>query len=312
MSQRKQDPDLTLEAHIALGMTLLQLSEVTAAREHLENGLVLYDPSKHHAHALVYGQDPGVFCLSYDAWALWFLGYPDQAVERINEALTLARQGGHVYSRVFALTFGARIHQCRGDELEVEKMAEETISTSREHGFAYYLAQGIMQRGWVLTRQGKMDEGVAQLREGLSALQATGAELSRPGSLIQLAEVYANAGLDREALAVLSEAAHLVDQKGTRFWDAEMCRLKGLFLLAMSKDNQAEAESCFRHALEIARHQQAKVFELRAAVNLSQLLRRKNKQSEVRDVLAEIYGWFTEGYETVDLQEAKAILDKLQ
>ncbi len=312
LSQRKQDPDLILEAHIALGMTLIQLSEVATAREHLENGLVLYDPRKHHTHALVYGQDPGVFCLSYDAWALWFLGYPDQAVERINEALTVARQVGHIYSRVFALTFGARIHQCRGDELEVEKMAEETISTSREHGFAYYLAQGIMQRGWALTRQGKVDEGIAQLHEGLSALQATGAELSRPGSLIQLAEVYANAGLNCEALAVVSEAAHLVDQKGTRFWDAEMCRLKGLVLLALSKDNQAEAESCFRHALEIARHQQAKFFELRAAVNLSRLLQRKNKQSEARAVLAEIYGWFTEGYETADLQEARAILGKLQ
>ncbi len=309
LGSNMQDSDMILEARIALGMTSFHLGDLQTARTHLEDGIAIYDPRKHQSHALQYGQDPGAFCLSYAAWALWFLGYPDQALQRIDEALAIARRIAHPYSRVFVLMFATRIHQCRRDHVTLEKVSREMITVAKEQGFAYYVAQGAIQRGCALTQLGNVGEGIALLHEGLSALRSTGTELGRPGSLLRLSEGYANAGLTEEAQSVLSEAMELVQQKGARIWDAEMQRLKGVYLLAVSESNQAEAEQCMMHALEIARRQQAKSLELRAAMSISRLRISEGREADARKLLSDVYAWFEEGHNTPDLEEAKAILD---
>jgi predicted ATPase len=309
LSQRQHDPDLLLEAHIALGMTLFQLGELASAREHLEHGMALYNPQQHRTHAFLYGQDPGVFCLSYGSWVLWFLGYPDQALERVRTALTLAREGSHPYSLVFALTFAARIYQCRRDVQVVQTLAEEIIKLSTEQGFAYYLIQGMIQRGWALAQQGHSAEGLEHIRQGLTTLGGTGTELGRPGFLIQLAEGYASVGQTEAGLSTLLEALSLVEKNGICCWEAELYRLKGEFLLALSGEHAVEAESCMCQALAIAHRQQARSWELRAAMSLGRLWRDQGKSTDALRLLSAAYQWFTEGRDTIDLKDAKNLLD---
>jgi len=311
LAQQRQDDDLRLEAEGALGMTQLHLGDMAAARDHLEAGVTLYDPVRHRRHALIYGQDPGVFCLSYLAWTLWFLGYPDRALARIDEAMAIARNAAHPFSLAFVLMFAARVHRCRRDDAALQQVAAEMIEISTEHGFSYYQAQGAIQHGNALIGLGQVDAGMAQLQEGMAALEATGTELGRPGSLMRRAEGYGATGQFDRALEVLSEAMALVDGRGMRLWDAEMARLQGVFLMGQTPDNAAAAEACFERALSVARHQQAKSLELRAAVGLSQLLVDDHRGTAAREILLPLLNWFTEGAETADLRDAQAVAASL-
>jgi len=308
----RRDHDLQLEAEGALGMTQLHLGEMTAAREHLEAGVALYDPRRHRAHALIYGQDPGVFCLSYLAWGLWFLGHPAQALARIEQALALARDAAHPYSLVFVLMFATRVHQGRRDDAAVLQAADQMIAIAGEQGFSYYQAQGAIQQGSALIGLGRIDEGVARMHAGMAALQATGTELGRPGTLMRLAEGYAVAGQHDDALELLAEATALAESGTMRLWDAELARLRGQFLLACSADNLGEAEAAFERAVAIARRQQARSLELRACTSLARLRCDDDRSAAARDVLAPVVTWFEDGEETVDLLEARAELARLQ
>jgi predicted ATPase len=185
------------------------------------------------------------------------------------------------------------------------------MTFSTEQRFAQWFAQGMILRGWALAEQGQEAEGITQLRQGLAAWQATGAELDRPRFLALLAEGYGKAGLTEEGLRLLVEAQAAVRRSGERRWEAELYRLKGELLLARSSENHAEAEACFREAFTIASHQGAKLWELRAVISLSRLWQRHGKRTAAYELLAPIYGWFTEGFDTVDLQEAKALLEAL-
>ena len=311
LARHVQDPALFVAAHRAFGTSLFLQGAAAEAHTHLAQGLALYDLQQHRAYALLYGEDAGVVCGSHDAWALWVLGYPAQGLARSHEMVTLARQRAYPFSLGYALFFAAMLHQFRREVPAVQEHAEATISLATDQGFPHWMAVGVLMRGWALAHQGQAQEGIAQLRQGVRAWRATGAELRLPFDLARLAEAYAIMGQSEAGLTAVAEALMFADKTGERWYEPELYRLKGELLLQQSLDNQAEAETCFHHALEIAHNQQAKSFELRTATSLAMLWQQQGKRQEAHDLLAPIYGWFTEGFDTADLKDAKALLDEL-
>ena len=333
LAQRQQASAFLLLAHRALGQVLYYLGEPAVAREHVEQGIALYDPQQHNPHVSGVATDSGVVCRGFAAWVLWYLGYPEQALKRTREALTLARELSHSFSLSFALEFAAELHQlCREEQLTQER-AEAQIALSREQGFLFRLASGTVLWGWALSGQGHGEEGITQQRQGIADLRATGAVVATPQWLALLAEAYSKVGQAEEGLAMLAEALALVDKNGERYYEAELYRLKGELLLAQEIKSQkakgksqksknlnpksqspvprSETEACFLKAIEIARKQQAKSLELRATTSLARLWQQQGKQAEAHKLLSDVYNWFTEGFDTKDLQEAKALLDEL-
>ena len=319
LAQHVGDPALLLEAHYALGNTLNYLGEFAAARAHFEQGIALYDRQQHRAHAFRYGQDPGVICHAYAALTLWWLGYPEQALRRSHQAVTLARELAHPFSLGIALVFAAWLHLLRRAGPLTQECADAAIALAAEHGFTVLFAQGTIYRGWALAErsaepaagQGQREEGITQMQQGLAAWRATGAKVFRPYGLALLAEASAKLARHEAGLTLLAEALGMTNDTEERRWDAELYRLKGELLRARATEQDTEAETCFRQALDIARHQQAKSWELRAVISLSRLLHQQGKKEEARQMLAEIYGWFTEGFDTADLQQARTLLEEL-
>ena len=311
LAQRQQDAASLLSAHLTLGLTLCALGAFVPARTHLEQGIALYDPQHPRSLGRSGLQDGGVVCLCFGAQTLWYLGFPDQARRQSHQGLTLAHHVAHPFSLSFALCFAALVHQLRHEEHAVQAQAEAAITLSCERDFALYVAFGTILRGWALAHQGQAQDGIAQLHQGLTAYRATGTEIGRPYYLALLAEAHGIMGQPAAGLTALTEALTLVDSSGERFYEPELHRLKGALLLQSSSDNATEAESCFQHAISIAQSQQAKSWELRAATSLSRLWQQQGKRDEARQVLADVYGWFTEGFDTADLKDAKALLDEL-
>ncbi len=309
LAQSIQDPAFLLPAHLALGETLLWLGELAPARAHLEQGIALYDPQKHRSRTSV--QDPGVVCLSHTAVVLWLLGYPDQTLKENHKALTLAQELSHPHSLAFAQDIAAGLHQWRREGQAAQERAEAAMTLSTKQGFTQWLAMGTILQGWALAEQGQGEEGIAQLQQGLAAWRATGAELGWPWFLAMMAEAYGKGRQTEDGLTVLAEALALVHKTGERFYEAELYRLQGELLRMRALPDEQQTAACFRQALEIARYQQAKSLELRAAMSLSRLWQRQGKCDAARQVLAEVYGWFTEGFDTADLQEARALLEAL-
>jgi class 3 adenylate cyclase/tetratricopeptide (TPR) repeat protein len=321
LAQCLRDLRLLQEAHMALGSTLLHLGEHVAARAFLEQGVALYDPQQCRILAFSRGSDPGVTCLARLSWALWLLGYAEQALERSREALALARDMPHAYSLAFALHFAGLIHQCRREVQVVQEWAEAEMTLSSARGFVEWLEGGMIRHGWALVQQGVVEEGIMQLRHGMNSWLARGNDLGKTHVLARLAEAYGKAGHTAEGLGVLAEASAAVYNNAEHLYEAELYRLKGELLLQSgvrelqfegSQSPMAEAEACFRQALDIARRQQAKALELRATMSLARLWQIQGKGAEGYQMLSQIYGWFTEGFETPDLQEAKALLAALQ
>jgi predicted ATPase len=263
------------------------------------------------------GIEPGVFGLSYAAFVLWHLGYPDQALQKSAAACTLAQELSYPFSLAAAQFFAAMLHQFRRESPLTHEWAEAAITLARAHGFPTWLGQGMIQQGCALAEQGQVEEGMSQIRQGLATYQAVGARIYQSYYLALLAEAYGKAGQVEEGLAALAEALTVVDKSGERFYEAELYRLKGELTLSQSSvpglesSVQQEAEACFLKAIDIAQKQQAKSLELRAVTSLARLWQQQGKQREAHQMLAEIYGWFTEGFDTKDLQEAKALLDEL-
>jgi predicted ATPase len=311
LAQHTQHPGMLLAAYRAVGTTFFYLGVAASALTHLRQGLALYDPHQHRASVFLYGDDSGVVCCSHAAWTLWCLGYPDQALARSQEAVTLAQQSPHPVSLSHILCAAARFHQFRREVSDVQEHAEATIRVAQEQGFLLWMAVGSLIRGWALVQQGQVKEGIEQLNQGFIAFRATGAEINQSYFLGLLAEAYGTTGQPAAGRAVLAEALTHIDKTGERWYAPELYRLKGALLLQQSSDNQVEAESCFQHAIAIAQSQQAKSWELRAATSLARLWQQQRKRQEAYDLLAPIYGWFTEGFDTADLQEAKALLETL-
>jgi len=341
-AQRIQNPALLVRAHLTLGIALFHRGEPSPARGLLEQVAALYNLQQPSSIAFQFGQDSEVACRCFAALVLWLLGYPDQAVARLREALTLAQERSHPYSKAFAFAFAAWLHQFLRAGQTTYEWAEAANSLSAEHGFALFSTEATVLRGWVLAERGLTEEGITQIHQGMAAFQRTGARMLLPYYLALLAEAYRKAGHVEEELSVVVEALDLVQRTEERFWEAELYRLKGELLLRKVSQNskarpeprprskrqrvkipkarsfipstqaEAEVEACFLQALGIARRQEAKSLELRAGMSLSRLWQYQGKEYEAHQLLAEIYSWFTEGLNTKDLQEAKVLLDDLK
>jgi len=245
------------------------------------------------------------------ALALLALGYPDQAVRASRENVALAQESGRPSALSLALLFDGFLHQLLGEVKVVRERAEALIALATERGFYPYVMCGMLLRGCALAGGGQIEAGITELRGALDLMRAAGAELDRPYYKGILAAAYGKAGQPAQGLALIEEAVDCMNRTGQHLYEAELQRIKGDLLLVVSRDKEAAAEDCFRQTLACARRQSAKSWELRAALSLSRLWRGQGKNDDARTLLAEIYGWFTEGFETRDLRAAKAVLDEL-
>ena len=311
LAEQRDDTPLFVIAHMTLGMTSYNLGELLAARRHLEEGIAHDTPVQRSSPLFRTSFDPGVGCHLFAAFTLWSLGYPDQALARVHGALALATELAHPFSSAFALNGAAQVYQFRREGQEVSDHAAAAMTLSTEQGFAFYLAWGTILRGWALTTQGQGEEGLRQMRHGLTDFRATSAEALVPYFLSLLAEGYASLGQVEAGLAVLQEGWEVMERTGEHAYRAEMCRLKGTLQLQQQGTVQEEAEVCFQQAIEIAQQQSAKSWELRTATSLARLWQEQGKTTEARDLLAPVYDWFTEGFDTADLKDAKVLLSEL-
>jgi predicted ATPase len=312
LAQRQPDTRLVQQAHFSLGHAVSLLGEFPLARAHLEQSMAYYTPQPLTTQASLDLAGNQIASLIVIAPVLWSLGYPDQALARIHDALSLTHELAHPFILAVVLPVAARLHQFRREVQAAKEQAEAVITLANEQGFAQQSSEGAIYLGWAMTMQDQDEAGVAQLCQGLDAYRATGAEQGMSHLLVLLAEAYGNLGHNAEGLAVLTETLAQVEKSGERRVEAELHRLKGEFLLKQSSDSTPEAETCFQQAISIAQRQQAKSWELRAATSLAHLWQQQGKRQEAYDLLAPVYNWFTEGFDTADLQEARALLDALQ
>jgi TOMM system kinase/cyclase fusion protein len=304
------DRGLLVVAQNALGETLTYLGEFRLAHEHLERGIALYDPEQHRNLAYLHGgYDAGVICRAWNAFALWCLGYPEQALARCNEALELAQALAHPNTLPFALSIAGILHHARRDAQATRETAEAAIALSTDQGFTFWAAFATMLRGWAQSSLGQAREGLALIHQGLAAWEATGARVERPLWLALLAEACAKTGATEEGLAVLAEGLAVAREHGIHFHDAELLRLRGELLLSRAEPDIRPAEDAFKAAIEVARRQLATSLELRAATSLGQLQQAEGRAAEAHAVVADVYGRLTEGLGTPDLRAAKALLE---
>jgi predicted ATPase len=311
LAHQAHDPALSVAAHYALGFTWFNLGVLPAARQHLEEGIAGYTPDQRRAPVFRIGQELGVACQANAARTLWLLGYPEQALARVHGALALAHTLSHPYSLVFARSWAAYLSQFRRDVPAVHEHAEAAVALATTQGFPQWVAWGTTLRGWALAKEGQGEAEMAQVRQGITAWRATGAALNVPYLCTVLADVTTHIGHPADGLQALAEAHTLIEQQEERWWEAEISRLRGVLLLRQTGTPQAEAETWLQQALDVARRQEAKSLELRAAMSLSRLWQQQGKRAEARALLAPIYGWFTEGFDTADLQEGRALLQEL-
>ena len=309
LAQKTQHPELLLETCQLVGLTLHHLGDLVAARPHLEQGVALYDPEQHHALIFRHGGvDTGVAMQTHLALTLWLLGYPSQARSSMDDAQLLTQKLNHPFSQAYAWLCNAWLRELCGEQQNVREPAEKAVAICAEHGFPFWGAVASMLAGWGLVEQGAMEEGIAQMRQGRVAIEATGAQVFLTHPLCLLAKAHANAGRAEEGLTVAEEALAMVTRTGEGAWDAELYRLKGELTLAVSGTRHAEAEACFRQALDVASRRRAKSLELRAATSLSRLWEKQGRTDVARRLLGEVCAWFTEGFATTDLKEATALL----
>ena len=309
-AEQQQDPALLVEAHHAGWSTGLSAGELAVAQAHAEKALALYDPRLHHSNARVFtGHDPAVCARGWGALILWLRGYPAQALRSSERALAMAREMNHPFTITFSLSSAGQLYHFLREASFAEKQAQVVIEQATEGGFPYFLSWGQISGGWALGNNGQAEEGIARIRDGLARLRATETELWRSYGLSMLAETCGQAGHVDEAITALDEALAVVRVNTEHWWEAEIYRLKGELLLRQDDANAAEAQSSFERAIEIARKQSAKSLELRATTSLARLLDRQGHRDEARAMLSEIYNWFTEGFDTADLKDAKALMN---
>jgi DNA-binding winged helix-turn-helix (wHTH) protein/predicted ATPase len=310
LAQKRRDRMFQMAAHMELGGTELLLARPAAARTHFTRAGELYEPRRHASYVTAFGADLGLFSRIWATHLLWQDGFPERARASAARALDLARDFSHPFSQAIALAYAAMLHQFRRDRAEVDRLAAATRAHSIEHGFSYYLAWADVLLGWCrVTRTAASDRDVADMRRAIEVLQTT-AGLRLPYYRALLAEACGRVGRIDEGLNAVADAFADLRRTDERWWEAELHRLRGELLCLATTDLRlaTDAAACFRAALDVARRQQAKSLELRAAVSLARLLRAQGRREEARRLLMKIYSRFTEGFDTADLQEAKALL----
>ena len=311
VAQRLHSPAFLQPAHIACGAAALWIGDVLEARMYFEEAAALYDPQQHDGQAALYGEDFGIVNYSFAPLALWALGYPAQAIGGSTQGGQLAQTFSSPWNLVYTCLFGAIVHQYRGEVARAWEQAGVALALCQEHGFPFYIPASMIVQGWARVEKGEVEEGITQMRDGFTVWEGAGSEFLRPYYLMLLAEAYRKTGNAEEGLLVVAEALTCVQRTQGRQHEAELYRLKGELLLQQSRDNHLEAGTCFHKAIEIAQKQEAKSWELRAATSLARVWQSQGKQAEARDLLAPVYDWFTEGFDTADLKDAKALLEEL-
>jgi class 3 adenylate cyclase/predicted ATPase len=296
--------------HRLVGNSLLLTGDIAEGRGHLDQAVALYDPAEHRPLATRFGQDTGVAALSYRSWALWVLGYPDAALRDADDALNKAREIGQAASLMYALTHATISYTLCGNHAAVAAQAQELVALAEEKG-AFWKALGMMRRGSALALTGRASEATEMFIAGITAYRSTGATDFIPLFLPQLARAHAEVGQFEEAWHCIREAMTAVETTKQTWYEAEIHRTTGEIALMSPEPDAAKAEAHFERALAVARQQQAKSWELRAAMSMARFWRDQGKQDQARELLAPIYGWFTEGFDTLDLKEAKVLLEKL-
>ena len=298
-------------AHEVLGTTAFFLGEYAPAWTHFAQGLARIDPTAQRAQALRHGLAPEVACLAVAAPTLWCLGYPDQAQRQSQAALAQAQALAHPQSLAFTQFFAILLHhRCRGVSA-VQAQAEALLTLATAQGFPLWVGLGTCWQGWVRAMRGQGTVGLAHLQQGLAAVLSAGQTLSQPLCLVLVAEAVGHAGQGVEGLRWLAEALRAFETSGRGDLLAEAYRLQGELVLRQARPDVAQADACFHQALTLARQQQAKSWELRAAMSCARLWQQQGKCAEAYELLAPIYSWFTEGFDTPDLQEAKVLLEAL-
>jgi predicted ATPase len=312
LAERLDDPGFRLQAHHAGWGSTTFLGEFLTAHDHVRHGLALYDPQLHRAHALVYGgHDPKVCAKGQGAVSLCLLGYPDQAAQSAVEAVTHGEGLSHHPSLAHALMWAGYVHQLRRDPQAVHESAERLRALGTEHKLAQYTAIGNIMRGWALCYQGHPEVGLRELGGGMDAYAAVKVRLNLAYFTAVFADAYFRSGELQLALAATEDAMHLSDRLAERWCQSGVLQLKGEILMSSGTDRWADAETCFHEALRIARRQDAKLPELRAATSVAHLWGEQGRRAEARALLRTLYGWFTEGFDTTDLKKAKTLLDEL-
>ena len=332
MAQQQENTVLEVEAHRALGATLYYLGELKMAHTHVEAGIACYDPHQHPVHAFFhYLADPGMTLRSYAAPLVWCLGYPEQAVAKLQAAQRMGEERPHPFSQVVSLHFGALLYQQRRDVEKVNTYATKLVAICKEHGFSVWEPTGKIMKGWALQQNsnGTHEEGIALIQEGIAEWESNRSRVLRPVYLGMLAHACGQADKIQDGLQAVEKALAAGAESGERTNEAELYRLKGELLLksegfvsessvdtsvktieknSCASEHQREAEKCFQKALTIAQHQEARLWELRTSVSLSKLMITQNRHDAAYTLLKPIYEWFTEGFETVDLVEARDML----
>jgi predicted ATPase len=311
LAQRQNDTRLLQEAHWALATPLFHLGELNPARTHLEQRSAFYTPQSLRSQVSRDAAGTQIACLFFTGFILWALGYPDRALETGDEALSLAHELSHPFTLAFAFWGLAQLNQFRREVQVTLERAEATIALSNEQGFPLWVEYGTPLRAWTLVMQGNTEEGIAQIRQIMTNKPAGITRAHWPMYYALLVEAYGAAGQTEEGLDMVAQALAIVEKTGFRYHEAELHRLQGELLLKQAAPDSRQVETCLHRALDLARSQQAKSIELRSAMSLSRLWHQHGKKEEACRLLTEIYGWFTEGFDTPDLQEAKALLEEL-
>lgn len=318
----ERDPVLSVESNYVLGVARFWLGDFADARQRLEEAISSYDRSRHSTHVALYSQDPGVVCGIRLAYALWFLGFPEQAARLRDQSLALARELAHPYSLAYALNFACWLSNELGDRASTQSLVAEAGELTTEQRLSLLRNMNTVMRGWLQVESGELADGIGRIREGLAAAHATGQDLYRPYALGLLARALARSGGIEEGMVALDEALDFCDRTDERFWEAELYRLRGDLLLEGKPPDEAEADGCYLRALRTARRQGAHALELRAAVSRLRLSRRPQRArakpevaraeagtaADAEPTLGEILAAFTEGLGTQDLREARELL----
>ena len=323
IAKQAENQAFEVEAHRALGATLYYLSEFKSALAHLEAGIERYQPQHHPVPAFLhYAAEPGMTLLAYSAPLLWCIGYPSQAEERIHQAVSIGKDTNHPFSEAVSLHFRTVLYQYRGEAEEVNTSATQMLQICQAHGFSAWEAAATVLKGWAFAAQNCPEEGIAMIREGINAWEESRGELLMPLFLALLGQAHQRAGQYNLALQTLDTALHVIERTGERTYAAELARQKGELCLILAEETEtgsnentqstvAQAESYFQEALAIARQQDAKSWELRAALSLSELWQTQNRGEDAYNLLQPIYAWFSEGLDTADLVRAKNLLKRL-
>jgi predicted ATPase len=297
--------------HRNMGVSLTVKGDISAAREHLNFALSLYDPLRHRSLATRFAVDIQVAVLSYRSLTLWMLGYPEAALTDAKNAVRNGRETGQAASLMFALYVTGFVHILRGDYSIATALARELFALAEEKSAFLWKRAGMIYEGCVLTETGKPSEGIEMLTAGIAEYRSTGATTYLTFFLSSLTRAYAEIGQFDDAWRCIREAMTAIETTNERWSEAEINRVAGEIALMSPEPDAAKAQTCFERALAVARKEQAKSWELRAAMSMARLWRDQGKRDEARDLLAPVYGWFTEGFDTLDLKEAKALLEEL-